>query len=171
LFIRFSQLAELPILLRQPPLHIRNNRFNPDDLDVRVLQNEFPNPSPELNELELLCQCLKIDWFPDPDFCCHPSIATIKLENSFPKHVSGLGGEGSGGFDSREIVPMSRRKIASRPATFGRQRCSPPWSSFCAQFRNALKFLVITLTAPSEFQGTPENHQRSQGFTSMWNVE
>jgi hypothetical protein len=50
--IRLNKLAELPVLPRQPPLQVCNRRFEPDNLDLRVLLNELFNLLPELDELE-----------------------------------------------------------------------------------------------------------------------
>jgi hypothetical protein len=54
--IRLGKQAELPVLPCQLPLDVGNRRLKPDDVDVRVLRNEFGNLSPDLDKLELLCQ-------------------------------------------------------------------------------------------------------------------
>jgi hypothetical protein len=48
--IRPCKLAEPRILPRQLPLQVRHRRLKPDDLDMRVLRNEFPDLPPELSE-------------------------------------------------------------------------------------------------------------------------
>jgi hypothetical protein len=54
--IGLSKAVELLVLSRQPPLQSCNRRLKPDNFNVRVLRNEFTNPSPELGELEFAAQ-------------------------------------------------------------------------------------------------------------------
>jgi hypothetical protein len=60
--IRLSKLAEFPILRGQLPPQVRNRRLKPDDLSARVPRNEFPSPPPELYEMKIPAEQLKVDW-------------------------------------------------------------------------------------------------------------
>jgi hypothetical protein len=85
--IRLSKLAKLSILPRQPPLQVCNRRLKSNDLDVSVLQNEFPNLSADLNELELEFPTLrlKVSCAFHPVFHRRPSIAARNGRNCSSK--------------------------------------------------------------------------------------
>jgi hypothetical protein len=74
--IRLCELAELPILLRQLPLQVPYHRLEPDNLDVRVLPNEFPDLLSELDELELRAQRLEVNCVFHRGAVVAPSITT-----------------------------------------------------------------------------------------------
>jgi hypothetical protein len=63
--ICLCKLAELPIRPHQAHQHIRNHRV---ELDETAPRNQFPNPPPELDNVELPAQLLKADHIFYPNF-------------------------------------------------------------------------------------------------------